>query len=410
MAVFPARTARLTMAGLTLAFVAACTDGFDLDLRGGLGAGLDTTTAAKSATAERPAPDDRGIISYPGYQVAVARRGDTLSDVSARIGVPAEDLAGYNGIQQDARLREGEIVALPYKVAEPSDGTGIVRPPDSDVDIAAIAGSAIDKSRPDVATERLAPAPEPAARDTPQTGYEPIRHKVRRGETAFTISRLYNVSVRALAEWNGLGSDFTIRENQILLIPPVDPDAGKKAASSAAARTGSGTAAAAEAAASATTTRPGQGSPTPTPPSASKPLPADDTATPVAKPASPDLGKSQTTTSRMSYPVDGKIIVPYSKGKNNGIDIAGETGKPVMAAADGEVAAITRDSDENLIVVIRHPDNLMTVYFNVADISVAKGDSVKRDQNIAVVPAKSSFVHFELRKGFDSIDPMPYLN
>lgn len=411
MAVFPAKSARLTMAGLALALVGACTDGFDLDLRGGLGAGLDTTTAAKSATADRPSPDDRGIISYPGYQVAVARRGDTLSDVSTRIGVPAEDLAGYNGIQQDARLRQGEIVALPYKVTEPSDGAGIVRPPDSNVDIAAIAGNAIDKSKPDVATETLAAAPEPdTPGDAPQTGYEPIRHKVRRGETAFTISRLYNVSVRALAEWNGLGSDFTIRENQILLIPPIDPDAEKKAASSAAARTGSGSAATAAAAASTTTTRPGQGSPTPTPPSASKPLPPDDTATPVAKPASPDLGKSQTTTSRMSYPVDGKIIVPYSKGKNNGIDIAGETGKPVVAAADGKVAAITRDSDKNLIVVIRHPDNLMTVYFNIADITVAKGDSVKRDQKIAVVPAESSFVHFELRKGFDSIDPMPYLN
>ena len=48
---------------------------------------------------------------------------------------------------------------------------------------------------------------------------EPIRHKVSRGETAFTISRLYNVSIRSLAEWNGLDSNFTIREDQYLLIP-----------------------------------------------------------------------------------------------------------------------------------------------------------------------------------------------
>ena len=46
-----------------------------------------------------------------------------------------------------------------------------------------------------------------------------MRHQVKRGETAYTISRLYNVPVQSLAEWNGLGSDFAIREGQYLLIP-----------------------------------------------------------------------------------------------------------------------------------------------------------------------------------------------
>ncbi|SFL91175.1 LysM peptidoglycan-binding domain-containing M23 family metallopeptidase [Shimia aestuarii] len=407
MGIFPGKPARLAMAGLCLALVAACDDGFDVDLRGGLGAGLDTTTAAKTATAKRPRPDNRGIISYPGYQVAVAKRGDTLSDVSARVGIPASELAKYNGIQPDARLRDGEIVALPYKVAEPSaatGGTGIVQPPQSDVDIAAIAGNAIDKAEPEVATETLAPAAAPAPNT--QTGYEPIRHKVKRGETAFTISRLYNVSVRSLAEWNGLGSDFTIRENQILLIPPADPVAEKKAKSTSS----TSAAAPAAAAAAAATTLPGQGSPTPTPPSSTKPLPPDDTKTKVAAPQSPDLGKTQSASSaRMSYPVDGKIIRPYSKGKNNGIDIAGKAGTPVKAAADGKVAAITTDADDVKIVVLRHSDNLMTVYYNVDTVKVSKGASVKRGEALAVLPAKDSFVHFEVRKGFDSVDPMPYL-
>lgn len=408
MGISPGKPARLAMAGLCLALVAACDDGFDVDLRGGLGAELDTTTAAKTATAKRPRPDNRGIISYPGYQVAVARRGDTLSDVSARVGIPAAELAKYNGIQPDARLRDGEIVALPYKVAEPSaatGGTGVVQPPQSDVDIAAIAGSAIDKAEPEVATETLAPASAPAPNT--QTGYEPIRHKVKRGETAFTISRLYNVSVRALAEWNGLGSDFTIRENQILLIPPADPVAEKKAKSTS---SSSAAAPATAAAAAATTTLPGQGSPTPTPPSSTKPLPPDDTKAKVATPQSPDLGKTQSASSaRMSYPVDGKIIRPYSKGKNNGIDIAGKAGTPVKAAADGKVAAITTDADDVKIVVLRHSDNLMTVYYNVDTVKVSKGASVKRGETLAVLPAKDSFVHFEVRKGFDSVDPMPYL-
>ena len=111
----------------------------------------------------------------------------------------------------------------------------------------------------------------------------------------------------------------------------------------------------------------------------------------------------------MGYPVDGKIIRPYSRGKNNGVDIAAPAGTPVRAASDGKVAAITTDADNVRIVVVRHDSNLMTVYYNVDNVKVAKDASVKRGQAIAEIPAKDSFVHFEVRKGFDSVDPMPYL-
>lgn len=390
--------ARLLITGLTLVLAAACSEGLDIDLRGGVGAGLDTSDAARAATAERPRPDKRGIISYPNYQVAVARRGDTLDDVATRIDVPASELARYNGLRADDKLRAGEIIALPYRVAEPSPetgGRGVVTPP-SGVDISALADSALsDAERRRVSSEPLQPAPRNAPKG--ETGLEPIRHKVRRGETAFTISRLYDVTPRALAEWNGLNSDFTIRENQILLIPPAALGAPDRSAAREATTTST-----------AAVSAPGRASPTPTPPSARKPLPDPEKA--VKPPETPDLGKTQTTrASRMGYPVDGKIIRPYSRGKNNGVDIAAPAGTPVRAASDGKVAAITTDADNVRIVVVRHDSNLMTVYYNVDNVKVAKDANVKRGQAIAEIPAKDSFVHFEVRKGFDSVDPMPYL-
>ena len=43
--------------------------------------------------------------------------------------------------------------------------------------------------------------------------------------------------------------------------------------------------------------------------------------------------------------------------------------------------------------------------------SVEKGDKVVRGQKIAEVrDASPSFLHFEVRDGFDSVDPIPYLN
>ena len=88
-----------------------------------------------------------------------------------------------------------------------------------------------------------------------------------------------------------------------------------------------------------------------------------------------------------------------------------ETGTAVAAADDGVVAAITRDTDQVPIMVLRHEGNLLTVYAGVDNITVEKGDSVKRGQKIAEVRAASpSFLHFEVREGFDSVDPVPYLN
>ena len=94
-----------------------------------------------------------------------------------------------------------------------------------------------------------------------------------------------------------------------------------------------------------------------------------------------------------------------------GIDIEASAGTPVKAAEAGTVAAITRDTDQVPILVLRHAGNLLTVYANIGNITVKKGDKVKRGQVVARVGSKSpSFLHFEVREGFDSVDPDPYLN
>ena len=81
------------------------------------------------------------------------------------------------------------------------------------------------------------------------------------------------------------------------------------------------------------------------------------------------------------------------------------------AAAAGTVAAITQSAEGVPIIVLRHPNNLLTVYANVDGVKVAKGDTVKRGQAMAQLrsPDAQAFVHFEVRDGFDSVDPAPYL-
>ncbi len=379
---------RAPLAGASLIALTAC-GGFDLDLRDRFGDAFDTSDAVRQEHAPRPQPDDRGVISYTGYQVAIARHGDTLADVAARVGADPARLSQYNAISPDAPLRDGEVIILPDRVAELAPATdaittGPIRAP-GEIDVETIAGDALSRVAPDAA---------------PQTGSDdPLRHRVERGETAYSVARLYGVTVDALAGWNGLGQDRAVREGQVLLIP-VAPDDRRAVTES-----------------EQSTSRPGAGTPTPEPPSASTPLPEDDTATPVARPdppPSPGLSEQRSAASRseLLFPLSGgDIIRPYEAGGNAGIDIAAPAGTEVRAAGDGTVAAITRDTENVPVLVIRHEGNLLTVYANIDNIVVERGQAVSRGDKIAEVRGGSpSFIRFETRRGFDVIDPMPLLN
>jgi murein DD-endopeptidase MepM/ murein hydrolase activator NlpD len=391
------------MTGVAFAALTACAD-FDSDFRD-IGNGFDTTSAVQQLPG-RPRPDDRGVISYPNYQVVVARRDDTIRGIAIRLGLDANELAEYNGIEPDVILRRDEVIALPGRVAEPSPATGAATTgPIQPFDVSAVATTALDRADASgtVTATPLAPAAAPAA--TPPAaasaslGAEPIRHQVLRGETVFSISRLYNVPVTNIAEWNGLDASFTIREGQFLLVPR-----------------GSGSAPAPTAAVD--VTAPGAGTITPVPPSAATPLPAETPSVPLpaaATPAAPDLGVTTTTPpaatgARFQLPVQGSVIRAYAPGRNEGIDIGAAAGTDVKAADSGTVAAVTTDTSGGSIVVIKHSDGLLTVYTQMESLSVDKSDSVSRGQTIGKVRAADpSFVHFEVRRGLQSLDPADFL-
>jgi len=74
------------------------------------------------------------------------------------------------------------------------------------------------------------------------------------------------------------------------------------------------------------------------------------------------------------------------------------------------VAAVTKDTNGVAIVVIRHSGNLLTVYTNLDNLTVERGSTVTRGQTIGKVKAGNpSFLHFEVRQGTTSVDPVDYL-
>jgi len=393
----PTALLRLTGGGAALALLAACGgEPLDADLRG-LSDGFSTAPAAQAA-ASRPQPDARGVITYPNSQVVVAQEGDTVRTIAGRIGVNAEEVARFNGISPDAVLRRDELVALPTRVAGTTTTT---LPSAGGVDVTTLAGAAIDRAGTVTTTPLSGGTAAPAASGNVPFGAaptEPVRHQVARGETAYSIARLYNVPVGDIAAWNGLGADLAVREGQQLLVPLTG---GRPPATAAAA------------------TQPGQGSPTPVPPSASQPLPEDEApaaaaaAQPAAPTPAPDLGSQQTApaaSSQLAMPVSGSIIRAYAPGRNEGIDIGAAAGTEVRAAEAGTVAAVTTNTEGIQIVVIRHSGNLLTVYTHVDNLTVAKDATVSRGQVIGRVRAGDpAFLHFEVRRGMASQDPAQFL-
>ena len=358
--------------------IAGCTNSFSLDVRDQFGGILDTTSAAATAVAERPEPDARGVITFATYQVVLASTGDRIGDVAARIGVDADRLGRFNGIPEDAVLRYGEVIALPANMTvEAADG-------------APLTATVVDISE-------LSDEPSSAAK-----AVEPKRHQVVDGETIYTISRLYSVSAEDLAKWNSLDVTTELRPGQYLLIP-VTQNLPRPVSA------------------------PGEGSVTPAPPSSTRPQPRSappqaeaqtqaqtQAITPPAGPVTAvntgPITQASQSDARFMRPVSGTIIRSYKKGVNEGIDIGAPEGAAVLAADVGTVAAITKDTKGVAIVVIKHADGLLTVYTNVDNLLVKKGDAVTRGQEIAKVRAGTpAFLHFEVRKGLESVDPDDFI-
>lgn len=347
-------------------------NGFDPDLRGLMG-GMNTAPAA-AAAAPRPQPDSRGIITFGSSQVAVAQAGDTPASVAARLGLEAAELARHNALPPDAPLTPGAVLVLPRQIAAGAPG--------------GISGAIVtDPFAAQGAPRTVAPTAAP-----PADAANPREHVVASGETAWSVARRYDVTVQDLAAWNGLPGDMSLRVGQRLIVPQPGQRPDRLA-----------------------TTAPGTGSPTPEPPSASDPLPDEETpaaGAPAPEAPGTDLGATRTAASSggaLRMPVNGAIIRVYEKGENDGIDIAAPTGTAVSAAGAGTVAAITRDTAGTPIVVVRHQGDLMTVYAGLDAVNVAKGDSVGSGDSLGTA-GDDGFVHFEVRRGFESVDPETVLN
>ena len=136
-------------------------------------------------------------------------------------------------------------------------------------------------------------------------------------------------------------------------------------------------------------------------------------ASPVPTPGTP--GKSNAP---LRWPVAApRLTSAFGTrwGKNHeGIDMAAPIGTPVLAAAAGDVIyAGDHVRGYGNMVVVKHSDNLVTVYAHNSVLLVHEGDRVSVGQEIARVGdtgrSTAPHLHFEVRRRDTPLDPLQFL-
>jgi len=100
--------------------------------------------------------------------------------------------------------------------------------------------------------------------------------------------------------------------------------------------------------------------------------------------------------------------------RNNGINIATEPGSKVRAVFNGEVSRVFGISGGNSAVIIRH-GNFLTVYSNLFEVTVKKGDKVSVRQNIGTVftdadDGNKSILKFQIWRESEKLNPEEWIS
>ncbi|MGE5665528.1 MAG: peptidoglycan DD-metalloendopeptidase family protein, partial [Betaproteobacteria bacterium] len=221
-------------------------------------------------------------------------------------------------------------------------------------------------------------------------------------------------SVTDLVRWNALANPNVIEVGQVLRLAP--PPAAEIAVAGASA--GAVASAAPVSPAGSVEARPldaptsGPGSARTEPPKPAEPVRPAGAAKPV-EPVKPAEAPRPEASIALAGPAKGPILEGFGDGRNKGVDIGGKEGDPVVAAADGEVFYVGASLPQyGNLVIIKHPDDFITVYAHNRTVLVKQGQSVKRGQRVAEMGKSGTDrtkLHFELRRQGTPVDPMRYL-
>ncbi len=328
----------------------------------------------QSTVLERTAP--------PIYSTDGSSTGSRVANTASASSSRAAPTSAARTVGAGVRVQPAPGVSV--NVANDSGSirrTTIERAPIDGASATAASGSI--SARP-IATASEAPTP---AAPTPVSAGQ--THTVVRGDTLYSIAWRYSLDSRALALANNLAPPYTIYPNQVLNVDIAN-------VSDNALRT------------------------VPTIPAE----PAGDPAVAVGQRPAAAVANRRTgnvTTRNVEgvswqWPLEGRVLRAFSAGSaatSRGIDIGGNRGDAVYAAADGDVVYSGRGiQGQGDLIIIRHSARHLSAYSHNSNMLVTEGARVQAGDKISEVGTDlsgSQLIHFEVRVDGKPVDPSQYL-
>lgn len=232
-------------------------------------------------------------------------------------------------------------------------------------------------------------------------------YPVRRGDSLYTIAFRLGMDWRDLAEWNGIRAPYTIYPDQELrLSPPPSGSSGEVVIRPA--RTPKATA----------STDQHQTVARQRTVSGSGATPVDAPVATTKAPAVPDRSTATIASQDPGawlWPTRGRLLSTFkaSDPSRNGIEIGGDEGQAVVAAAAGEIVY----SGSGLIgygelIIVKHSDRMLSAYAHNRKRLVSEGQNVKAGEQLAEMgrnDRSTAMLHFEIRLDGTPQDPLKYL-
>lgn len=201
---------------------------------------------------------------------------------------------------------------------------------------------------------------------------------VRAGDTLYKIAQAHGTDVGTLVRLNNISDPTQLRIGQVLRLDGATPVPSQPS--------------------SVATAQPSVAPATP--------------VTPVTPPPATAARASDANLVNWGWPASGKIIQGFNKN-TKGIDISGNPGDPVVAAADGKVMyAGNGVRGLGNLVLVEHSSGFITAYAHNQQLLVKSGDQVRKGARIALLgqsDTTSPRLHFEIRKGGVPVNPLSYL-
>jgi lipoprotein NlpD len=335
-------------AALLLASLAACSE---TSLNEAPVVDLSAPAGARGAPAKAP---PMAIPASPGETLYTVQKGDTLFHLATRARCTIQDLARWNGIDEHAPIFVGQQLRLqPPATGGATGSAGAAGAP---------AGAEADSAAPSEAVATPVPL--------------------------------------------GGGASYETRTLEAPLAP---------VAPAAAATAPAGTA---------------EGSPAPAAagprdsiaasPAGASLAPSVSVAPPVVAVPAPSVAPGVTATAAPGsaaaagwiWPVEGPVTGKFDPQGSKGIEIAAPEDAPVVAVADGVVSYTGSPRDYGNLVILKHGDELLSVYAHNKTLLVKEGQAVHRGQTIATAGRSANVpatLHFEIRRNHVPIDPLEML-